>query len=111
MKAVTIAPISVLPVVSRLFEKLIYDQMYQYLDSNKLVFEKQSACRRMHSVLPCLLKCTYDWYLNLEGGGGKYIAATLVNPKKAFDTVNYGILLQKLELYGIQDKGLKWFCS
>ena len=32
-------PISVLPVVSRLFEKLIYDQLYHYLDSNKLVFE------------------------------------------------------------------------
>ena len=33
-------PISVLPVVSRLFEKLIYNQLYHYLDSNKLVFEK-----------------------------------------------------------------------
>ena len=31
--------------------------------------------------------------------------------KKAFDTVNHDILLQKLELYGIYDKGLKWSCS
>ena len=31
-------PISVLPVVSRLFEKLIYDQLYEYLDSNKHLF-------------------------------------------------------------------------
>ena len=102
-------PISVLPVVSRLFEKLIYDQLYQYLDSNKLVFEKQSAYRRMHSVLSCLLKCTSDWYLNLEGD--KYTAATFVDLKKGFDTINHGIFLQKLDLYGIQDRGLKWFCS
>ena len=86
-------PISVLPVVSRLFEKLIYDQLYQYLDSNKFVFEKQSAYRRMHSVLSCLLKCTNDWYLNLEGG--KYTAATFVDLKKGFDAINHGIFLQK----------------
>ena len=85
-------PISVLPVVSRLFEKLIYDQLYHYLDSNKLIFGKQSAYRQLHSVLSCLLKCTNDWYLNLEGG--KYTAATFVDLKKAFDTVNHEILLQ-----------------
>ena len=80
-------PIFVLPVVSRLFGKLIYDQLYQYLDSNKLLFEKQSAYIQMHSVLSCLLKSTNYRYLN------------------------FGKLLQKLDLYGIQDKGFKWFCS
>ena len=37
-----------------------------------------------------LLKCTSDWYLNLEGG--KYAAATFVDLKKAIDTVNHKIL-------------------
>ena len=63
----------------------------------------------MHSILSCLLNFTKNWYLNLDGG--KYTAATFVDLKKAFDTVNHGILLQNLELYGIQDKRLKWFCS
>ena len=63
----------------------------------------------LHSVLSCLLKCTNDWCLTLEGG--KYSAATFVDLKKAFDTINHDILLQKLELYSIHDKELKWFCS
>ena len=100
-------PISVLPVVYRLFEKLLYDQLYNYLDSNKLIFGKQSAYRQLYSVLSCLLKCTNDWYLNLEGG--KYTAVTFVDLKKAFDKVNHEILLQKLELYGIHNKEMKWF--
>ena len=63
----------------------------------------------MHSVLLCLLKCTNDWYLNLEGG--KYTAVTLMDLKKAFDTVNHEILLQKLKLYSIHNKEINWFCS
>ena len=55
----------------------------------------------------CLLKCTNDWYFNLESG--KYTAVTL-DLKKAFDTVNHEILLQKLELYGIHDKEITWSC-
>ena len=49
-------PISVLPVISRLFEKLIFDQLYDYLNRNQLIFLLQSAFRKLHSVLTCLLK-------------------------------------------------------
>ena len=61
-------PISVLPVVSRLFEKLIYDQLYTYLSNNHLLFTGQSGFQLFHSVLTSLLKCTNDWYLNLDKG-------------------------------------------
>ena len=62
-------PISVLPVISRLFEKLIFDQLYDYLNRNQLIFLLQSAFRKLHSVLTCLLKSTNDWYLNTDKGG------------------------------------------
>ena len=61
-------PISVLPVASRLFEKLVYDQLYRYLDGNKLVCLQQSGFRSLHSVVTCLLKCTSDWYVNIDKG-------------------------------------------
>ena len=44
-------PISVLPAVSRLFEKLVYDQLYRYLDENKLICLQQSGFRSLHSVV------------------------------------------------------------
>ena len=79
------------PFVSRVFEKLIYNQLYDYLDRNKLLFSKQSGFRSLHSVVTCLLKCTNDWYLDMDKG--QYTAMIFVDLKKAFDTVNHEILL------------------
>ena len=75
---------------------------------NKLLFSQQSSFR-LHSVLTCLLKCTSDWNLNLENS--EYTAVTFIGLKKAFDTVNHDILIQKLEHYGVQNKVIRWFCS
>ena len=97
-------PISVL---SRLFEKPVYDQLYNNLISNEMLFLRQSSFRKLHSVLTCLLKCTDDWYLNIDSG--KYTSVTFNDLKKAFDTVNHDFLLKKLELYGARNKELGWF--
>ena len=61
-------PISVLPVISRLFERIVFDHMYKYLIVKKLFFSDQSGFRDLHSVLTCLLKCTNDWYMNFDKG-------------------------------------------
>ena len=53
--------ISVLPVVSRLFERLIYNQQYQHLNTNDLVAPSQSGFRTLDSTATALLKCTDDW--------------------------------------------------
>ena len=102
-------PISVLPVISRLFEKLVYDQYYNFLVSGRLLYSQQSSFRLLHSVLTCLLKCTNDWYLNIENG--TYTSVTFIDLKKAFDTVNHEILINKLKLYGVAGKELRWFQS
>ena len=102
-------PISVLPVVSRLFEKLVFDQMYTFLNDNKLLYSKQLGFRMLHAVLACLLKCTNDWYLNIDKG--KFTSVTFIDLKKAFDTANHEILLKKLYLYGIREKEFRWFRS
>ena len=84
-------PLSVLLFVSRVFEKLIYNQLYDYLDGNKLLFPKQCGFRSLHLVATCLLKCTSDWYLNMDKG--QYAAMIFADLKKAFDTLYHEILL------------------
>ena len=49
-------PISVLPVISRLFEKLVSNQLYQYLDHYGLLSPNQSGFRSLHPTVACLLK-------------------------------------------------------
>ncbi len=102
-------PISVLPVISRLFEKLIFDQLYQYMIDNDLFSHDQSGFRRLHSTLTCLLKNTDDWYSGLDLG--QLVGLVFVDLKKAFDTVDHDILCEKLQIYGVQQQELTWFRS
>ena len=102
-------PISVLPVISKLFEKLVNDQYHNFLVSNHLLYSHQSSFRHLHSVLTCLLKCTNDWYLNTENG--KYTSVTFIVLKKAFDSVTHEMLVKKLKIYEIRGKELLWFKS
>ena len=61
-------PISVLPVLSRAFEKVVYNQLYDYLDSNRLIYKHQSGFRFLHSVVTSLMAGTNDWHVNIDRG-------------------------------------------
>ena len=102
-------PISVLPVISRLFEKLVANQLYQHMYDNGLFSSEQSGFLRLHSTVTCLLKNTDDWYNGLDLG--KLVGLVFIDLKKAFDTVDHDILCKKLEYYGIQERQLAWFKS
>ena len=102
-------PISVLPVISKLFEKLVFNQLYQHMKDNGLFTSDQSGFLRLHSTLTCLLKMSDDWYNGLDLG--KLVGLVFIDLKKAFDTVDHDILCKKLELYGVQQRELSWFKS
>ena len=102
-------PISVLPVISRLFEKLVTNQVYQHMEDNGLFSSGQSAYLRLHSTVTHLLKNTDDWYNGLDLG--KLVGLVFIDLKKAFDTVDHEILCQKLVHYGVQQRELAWFKS
>ena len=90
----TYRPTSVLPVVSRLFEKTIFDQLNAYFEHNKLLFSQQSGFRALYSVLTCLLKSSDDWYQHFDKG---FLSSVIfIDLKKAFDTVNHVVLIQKV---------------
>ena len=60
-------PISILSVISKLFEKIVFNQLYQYFETD-LIYSGQSGFRKNHSTLTYLLKITDDWYHGLDNG-------------------------------------------
>ena len=96
-------------LVSRVFEKLVFNQLYEYLDKDKLIYYKQSGLRSLHSAVTCLLKSTNDWYVNMDKG--RFTATVFIDLKKAFDSVDHDILLQKFEKYGVIGLEHTWFSS
>ena len=102
-------PISVIPTVAHLFERLIYNQVYDYLTNNNLLNSKQYRFRSLHSTALALSESTNHWLLDM--GNGKMNTVIFLDIKKAFDTVNHDISLQKMKAYGISGPELEFFNS
>ena len=61
-------PISVLPLVSKIFKKIIYRQLYDYLWENSLCNTYQSGFQSMHGMLTALLETMNNWSINIDNG-------------------------------------------
>ena len=72
-------PISVLPVVSWFFERLVHSQLYQHLNTNDILAPSQSGFRSFHSTATTLLKSTDNWYSGFDVR--KYVGVIFVDLK------------------------------
>ena len=94
-------PISLLPILSKILEKVVYFQLLDFLTSQNFLFPYQFGFRQKHSTyMPIAL--LYD-KITLALSKNKVCAAIYLDFSKAFDTVNPTILLSKLSKYGIQN--------
>ena len=60
-------PISIIPVVAKVFERIIYNQVYAFLEDNNLLTSSQSGFRGFHSTVTALLEATNCWAYNIDG--------------------------------------------
>jgi hypothetical protein len=61
-------PISILPAISKVFEKILYKQLFNHLNANNLISKFQFGFRPLHSTADALLHSTNEWYSNMDDG-------------------------------------------
>ena len=98
-----------IPTIAKVFERLIFNQLYKYLNDENLLSKCQSGFRPLHSTLYALLDATTEWFSNLDKG--LINSVIFLDLSKAFDMVGHKILLNNLSLYGVGDSSCKWFKS
>lgn len=102
-------PISILPFLSKILEKIVYDQVVKFCESHDLLPELQSGFRSKRSTATALLDVVDGLLSNLDSGMGSIL--TLLDFSRAFDSINTSLLLSKLSFYGFQPSALRWFSS
>ena len=102
-------PISILPTISKIFERHIASQLMEYFCEAKLLHNFQSGFRKHHSCHTALLRLVHDWIEAIDNG--KLIGTVFLDLRKAFDLVDHQILLHKLKLHHFDSIALKLFES
>ena len=102
-------PISVLCVLTKIIERHVHKHFYNFLDQYNLISEFQSGFRKYHSCDTSLTYLYNDWVNNLDNCN--IVGNVSVDMGKAFDVINFDILLAKLALYGCSSDTVKWFES
>ena len=103
-------PVSNLPFVSKVLEKVVDVQIEQHMSENKLHELHQSAYRKFHPTETALLKVQNDTLKSLDMGNITILV--LLDLSAAFDTIDHGILLRLLEQhFYISGKPLAWMKS
>ena len=86
-------PISVISVIAKVFERIVCDQLYNFLSDEDIISTHQSGFRSSHSTLTVLLEATDNWPFNIDRSNVN--AVDFLYLKKAFDTVDHDILYLK----------------
>ena len=102
-------PIPLLPLFSKILEKLMYNRLLSFLNKCKIMNKNQFGFRNNHSTYMALLIMLENIRNALDNG--ECAIGIFPDFKKAFDTVNHDILLNKLYNYGIRGIALEWFKS
>ena len=102
LKLSDITPVSILPLVSKLSEKIMYDQLYEYIE----YFLNQLLCgfRKAHSTQHALFRILQKWQKGLDSG--EFIGTILMDLSKGYDCLPHDILIAKLEAYGLDNDSL-----
>ena len=100
-------PISILPNLSKVYKRIMQNQIYPYL--NKIFSKYQCSFRKRFSAQHCLTAMIKKWRQSLDSGG--QAAAVLTDLSKAFDCIDHELLVVELNTYGFDNSSLTFIYS
>ena len=102
-------PISILPILSKLLERHVFNCLYEFLVCHDLLISRQSGFRSKHSCETALHLLVDEWLSSIYNK--KIVGVLFIDFCKAFDMVDHDILLKKLKLYNFSQDSMSWFTS
>ena len=99
-------PISLLPLRGKLLEKIVHKRISSFLEERNFLTKNQGGFRKGFSTVSTIADLTDDIFQNINKG--YTTMAAFIDLKKAFDTVNFDILIRKLYKAGIRSSVLDW---
>ena len=99
--------ISLLPVLSKVLEKIMYNRLIKVFYKNDRIYEKQFGFSSKHSTVDALIEITQ----NIRSGTDEQFNSVMLGLRKAFDTINHYRLMAKPSQCGVRGIVKKWFQS
>ena len=99
--------VSILPPVSKIYEKDMFDQISAYI--NKYLSPYMCGFRKGYSTQYCLMVMIDKWKKAMDKG--KFAGALLTDLSKAFDCLNHELIIAKLEAYGFDQSPISYIFS
>ena len=95
-------PVSILPLISKVYERLIYNQLSEYTEP--FLSHILRGFRKTHCTQHALLKLLQSWQKELDNGG--FVGKILMDLSKPYDCIPYELLRAKFKCYGIENRSL-----
>ena len=102
-------PISLLSNIDKILERIMHNHLYKFLETNNLICSLQFGFRQKHLTSHGFIHLTDK--IREQWDKGNFACGIFVDFQKAFYTVDYQILIQKLNYYGIRRIANNWFSS
>ncbi|MBM6549250.1 RNA-directed DNA polymerase [Streptococcus dysgalactiae] len=102
-------PINHTPIVSRLMERIVKEQIVEFLTSRNLISDRQHGFLKSRSCVTCQLD--FLNHVTTAADNGKAFITVFLDMTKAFDRVSHSLLIAKIRMFGIVDPLLSWLSS
>jgi exonuclease III len=98
-------PVNLLPLYEKILEIILYEQLVEYIEQKNIICENQSGFRKKFSCETALQLVLSKW--RSEANKGNITIAVMLDFKRAFETIDREILVQKLKKYGLENGSVR----